>query len=135
MGRRLAAEQPLVRFCPDEWLTDLGVDLFDEEFRARLERRMWALALDLLRLGQSVVIEFGSWTRAERDEMRLAARAHGVRVELRFLDAPLDVLIDRVADRSGVGTVPIDRVSMEHYATLFQPPTPAELALFDAAST
>ncbi len=36
-ARALARAYVAVRFNPDEWMTDLGVDLFDEPFRARLE--------------------------------------------------------------------------------------------------
>ncbi|MFE0150582.1 AAA family ATPase [Nonomuraea sp. NPDC059007] len=37
LARRLAAELPAVRLCPDEWLAKLGVDLYDEGARERLE--------------------------------------------------------------------------------------------------
>lgn len=38
----------------------------------------------------SVVVDFGLWARVERDEMRVAARGLGVRVELHYLDTPID---------------------------------------------
>lgn len=134
LARRLAAALPGVRLCPDEWLSDLGVDLFDEATRDRLERRFWALTQELLPLGQTVVLEFGFWTRAERDEKRLAARALGVPVELHYLTAPLDELARRIAARAAAGepgAVPISRELLETYLSWFQPPTPQELALFD----
>ncbi|MEU0038727.1 MULTISPECIES: ATP-binding protein [unclassified Streptomyces] len=61
LAKRLAREIPAVRLCPDEWLADLGVDLFDERMRDQLEGRFWAHAQDLLRLGQTVILEFGFW--------------------------------------------------------------------------
>ncbi|MFC9607507.1 AAA family ATPase [Streptomyces niveus] len=61
LAKRLAREIAAVRLCPDEWLADLGLDLFDEQMRDRLERRFWAHAQDLLRLGQTVILEFGFW--------------------------------------------------------------------------
>ena len=76
----LLAEQPgAVRFNSDEWMTDLGVDLFDEAFRDRLEQRMLRLTAELLAAGGRVVIEFGSWSRAERDHLppSAATPAHG----------------------------------------------------------
>jgi predicted kinase len=48
LAKRLESEIPAVRLCPDEWLAELEVDLFDEPFRERLERRFRKLALDLL---------------------------------------------------------------------------------------
>ena len=59
----------------------------------------------LLVLGTSVVLEWGFWARSERDEKREAARALGVAVELRFLDAPYDELVRRVVARHAVGGV------------------------------
>ncbi|NUW33299.1 ATP-binding protein [Nonomuraea sp. SMC257] len=80
-ARRWAREIPAVRLCPDEWMADLGIDMFDDPTRDRLERRFWEHAQDLLRLGQSVILEFGFWGRAERDEKRSGARALGLPVE------------------------------------------------------
>lgn len=128
LARRLATDLPAVRLCPDEWLSDLGADLFDVVARDRLERRFWVHAQELLRLGQPVILEFGFWSRAERDEKRLAARALGVPVELHYLTAPLDELVRRVAERGGVA---IPRALFEEYLPLFEPPTAEELTLFD----
>lgn len=48
LARRLANEIPAVRLCPDEWMAALGVDLYDEAVRDRLEVLFWQLAQDLL---------------------------------------------------------------------------------------
>ncbi|KAB8188804.1 AAA family ATPase [Nonomuraea phyllanthi] len=137
LAKRLADEVPAVRLCPDEWMASLGIDLFDEQARDRLERRFWEHAQDLLRLGQSVILEFGFWARSERDEKRSRARALGVAVELRYLAAPIDELCRRLEARNGKGepgTVPISRELLEEYAKLFQAPDDDELALFDEPS-
>ncbi|TDC99821.1 ATP-binding protein [Nonomuraea deserti] len=134
LARRLAAELPAVRLCPDEWLAHLGLDLFDDGLRDRLERQLWRHAQDLLRLGQVVVLEYGFWSRAERDELRLAARALGTAVELRYLAAPIDELCRRLESRNASGardTVPITRDMLVEWAGLFEPPDRDELALFD----
>jgi predicted kinase len=129
LARRLADEVPAVRLCPDEWLTGLGVDLFDVRTRVRLERLFWQLAHRLLRLGQSVVLESGFWLRADRDEKRLGARALGARVELHYLDVPLHELCRRLAARDS--PVRITRELLEEYAPLFEAPDADELSLFD----
>lgn len=94
-----------VRFNPDEWMTDLGVDLFDEPFRARLEQRMTRLAGELLAAGGRVVIEFGSWSRAERKELLALGRAADARVELQILDPDVEELWRRLAGRATSGPV------------------------------
>lgn len=48
LARRLEAEVPAVRLCPDDWLTALAIDLNDEPARERLEAQLWNLAQELL---------------------------------------------------------------------------------------
>jgi predicted kinase len=134
LAKRLARETPAVRLCPDEWMADLGIDLFDERTRARLERRFWDHAQELLRLGQAVILEFGFWARSERDEKRLAARALGVPVELHYLAAPIDELCRRLEARGREGrpgAAPISRELLEEYVRLFQAPDADQLGLYD----
>ncbi|MFD1937453.1 AAA family ATPase [Nonomuraea mangrovi] len=134
LARRLAADLPAVRLCPDEWMAGLGIDLFDEQARDLLERQLWRHARELLALDQSVILEYGFWTRGERDEKRLAAQALGVGVELHYLDVPFEELCRRVEARTAEGaahTAPITRELMTRYAALFEAPDAGELALFD----
>ncbi|HTJ39772.1 MAG TPA: AAA family ATPase [Dactylosporangium sp.] len=133
-ARRLAGEVPAVRLCADEWMTGLGIDLFDVAARIRLERQFWRMAQDLLRLGQSVILESGFWLRSDRDEKRLGARALGAAVELHYLDVPLDELCRRLEARNAAGTpatAAITREMLEQHAPLFEAPDADELGLFD----
>jgi predicted kinase len=134
LARQLARKIPAIRLDKDHWATQLGHDVWDDEFRVRLEQQLWALTQDLLAQGQSVILEWGHWARVERDEKRLGARALGVGVELHYLDAPLEELIQR-ADRrtvSGEWTAsPMTRTHFETWATIFQPPDEEEILLFD----
>jgi predicted kinase len=134
LARRLAPTIPAVRLDKDEWVTELGHDVWDDEFRARIEALLWALAQDLLARGQSVILEWGHWARAERDEKRLGARALGVGVELHYLDAPLEELIERADRRTASGewtASPMTRAHFETWALTFQPPDEEEMRLFD----
>ena len=119
-----------VRFCPDEWLTDLGLDVYDEASRAKIEALQWKLTQTLLARGVSVIIEWGTWGRAERDALRLGARALGAGVELHFLSAPVDVLYQRVQQR-GMECPPIERKDILRWAEAFEEPTAEETSLFD----
>ncbi|MGW4674782.1 AAA family ATPase [Streptomyces sp. NPDC004324] len=135
LAERLARDLSAVRLCPDEWLLALGVDLFDERMRGRLEGRLWSHAQELLGLGQTVILEFGFWGRSERDEKRVAAHARGIPVELHYLAVPLDELTRRLEVRhreGGPGTVSISRELLEGYRKAFQAPDGHELSLFDA---
>ena len=134
VARQLEAEVDAVRFCPDDWMSALGIDLFDQTNRSRIESIQWDLAQRLLRCGAVVVIEWGLWTRDERDELRAAARLLGVPVELRYLEAPLDVLWQRVRDRGAEAQWANVGLTYDHlveYQTMFEPPDSPELAEYD----
>ncbi len=134
LARLLAPEIPAIRLDKDGWTASLGADVWDEEFRVRLEQQLWVLTQDLLFQGQSVILEWGHWARVERDEKRLGARALGVGVELHYLRAPLEELIGRAERRNASGewtAAPITRAHFEEWATIFQPPNEEEILLFD----
>jgi predicted kinase len=134
LARRLASEVPAIRLDKDTWVTQFGGDVWDDEFRVRLEQQLWVLTQELLARGQSVILEWGHWARVERDEKRLGARALGVGVELHYLYAPLEELIERAERRNASGewtAAPMTRAHFETWATIFQPPDEEEMQLFD----
>jgi predicted kinase len=89
-----------VRLTKDEWLWALGSTPWDVPTQEKFEHELWQLAQEILRLGLSVVVDFGLWARIERDEMRSAARRLGVGVELHYLDLPADELWRRLDARN-----------------------------------
>jgi len=129
-AKKLAASVPAIDLSPDEWLDALAINLHNEQARARVERLQWAVAQELLKLGVSVIIEWGTWGRSERDELRLGARALGAGVELHYLTAPLDVLFERV-QRRGMEDPPLTREDLARYAAVIQVPDDLERALYD----
>jgi|SRR5271168_50027 len=120
-----------VRLSPDEWMNTLTLDLYDEERREKIESLQWKLGQQLLALGLTIIIEWGTWGRSERDRLRLDARALGAAVELHYMSAPIDVLFERT-QRRGMESPPIERDQIVQWASIFQEPTPEEMALFDA---
>jgi predicted kinase len=136
LARQLVPRIPAISLDKDQWTTGLGLDVWDDELRARVEGQLWTLAQELLANGQSVILAWGHWARAERDEKRLGARALGVGVELRYLDSPLEELIERAERRNASGewtASPMTRAHFEKWATIFQPPEADEMRLFDRA--
>jgi predicted kinase len=119
-----------VRFCADEWMDDLAINLWDSEARQRIEHLQWNLAQQILSLGGNVVIEWGTWTRSERDAVRIGARELGAAVELHFLDAPAEILLDRIRRRNAeTPTITLDDI--QGWTKLFERPSLEEMALFD----
>lgn len=119
-----------IRFCPDEWMTDLSIDIYDESRRDKIESLQWKLTQDLLARGIPVVIEWGTWARTERDRLRLGARAIGAAVELHYLKAPVEILHERIS-RRGMENPAIELGDLMQWTEKFQEPTAEELALFD----
>jgi predicted kinase len=133
-AKLLQARLGAIRLSPDEWMEALALDLYDEARRGKIEALQWQLGQELLALGLSVIIEWGTWGRSERDALRLGARALGAAVELHYLSAPVDVLFDRI-QRRGIEKPLIERDQLLRWVETFQEPTPEEIALFDGSST
>jgi predicted kinase len=128
LAAQLERELDAVRLDPDDWLAALGADLRDAAARDRVERLQWALTERLLVTGSTVVVEWGPWSRAERDVLRTRARALGAVVELRALSAPVDELWERVRRRGTPGTT---EEELREWAADYEEPGPDELARHD----
>jgi len=131
LARVLESKLRAIRFSPDEWMEALSLNLYDEEKRGKIEALQWKFGRELLALGLTVIIEWGTWGRSERDTLRLGARALGAAVELHYLCAPVDVLFERL-QRRAMENPPIERDALSRWFEMFEAPAPEELALFDA---
>jgi predicted kinase len=134
LAKQLEQERSALRLTPDEWITRLfGVDLTLEALDAArdpVEAVLWDLAARVLVLGVDVVLDFGFWSRAERDDFRSRAAHLGARSELHFLDMPEEELLARLAARNAQlpsGTFWIDEDRLTRWSRRFEPPTVDEL--------
>lgn len=130
----LEARFRAVRMSPDDWLDRLGIDIWDATARGRIEQLQGGLTTDLLRAGTSVVVEWGTWMRVERDALREAAARAGALAHLEFLDAPVDVLWERVRARGreqAVGSRAITRDDMIAWSNTIERPDADEFAAYD----
>jgi predicted kinase len=119
-----------VRFCADEWMNAIGINLWESDARQRIEKLQWNIARQILGGGRNVIIEWGTWERSERDVLRTEARKLGAAVELHFLDAPVDVLFERIRRRN-METPAITLEDIQSWSRTFERPTSDEMALFD----
>lgn len=119
----------------DAWVLQLYPE--DAEAAARDERKVlvhqvqWELTERLLTDGISVILDWGVWSREERDGYRQRARELGANVRTVFLDAPIETLHERVADRNlnlPPGTFSISPGELDEWAAIFEPPTLDELS-------
>ena len=103
-AKRLEAECSALRLSPDEWQFALfGNDVADpahDERHSRVEELMWGVAEKVLRAGADVILDFGFWSKAERDIFRQKAAALGVGFKIHFMDVPLPVIWERLSLRN-----------------------------------
>ena len=123
----------VVVMSPDDWMAASGISLWDGQVRARVEAHQWELSRLLLARGRTVVIEWGTWARSERDGLLAGAREIGSTTELIWLDVPLDELWRRVSDRQREDP-PITYDQVVESVSLFEPPDEDELARWDVSS-
>jgi len=100
LARELETALPALRMSADDWMDSLAINNHEEEWRTKIEALQWQLTKRLLTLGQSVIVEWGTWGKWERDLLRTEACALGARVELYYLTAPLEELFRRIQQRN-----------------------------------
>lgn len=100
LAKRIEATLPSIRLSADEWMQHLGINLHAESDRAHIEALQWQLGQKLLALGVTIIVEWGTWGRWERDALRLRARELGAAAELHLLSAPLEELFRRIQLRN-----------------------------------
>ena len=134
LAREIEVRRHALRLTPDEWIARLhGARLSDEALdmaRDPVEGALWDVAARVLALGVDVILDFGFWTRAERDQFRARAARMGVRSELHLAQAPEAELLRRLAVRNAAlpeGTFRIDPARLRDWIGRFEPPDHGEL--------
>jgi predicted kinase len=118
-----------LRLEADDWTLRIVGPAFDDAKHEIVKSIQLEIALRTVQLGIHVVLEGGMWFRAERDAIRTMAAKAGCRIQLHFLDVPLQELQRRLAARNAtksVGTYRISDSQLALWATWFEPPTPDE---------
>ena len=132
VARELAMSHHALRLTPDEWHLPLfGKSLTADGKRDVLEGRLITVALRTLRLGTSVVLDFGLWGRDERSALRWLADEAGARCQVVYLPVELGVQLARIARRQADtpnDTFPMTDAEIHSWRNQFQAPDAAELA-------
>jgi predicted kinase len=108
----------------------MAISLVDYPIRFRLQDHMLQHGETLLRAGVSVVVEFGSWARRERDAIRQIAVHVSAPTELHFVDAPLSELARRVRARGGSDAKSLVEDVLLKFPEKFERPSAEEAALY-----
>lgn len=129
-ARQIEQEQGALRLTPDEWMIPLFGEAEAAGKRDVLEGRFVSLAIQVLRRGFDVVLDFGVWTRDERSALRQLAMLAGARCVLVYLPVDPGQQRARIKARSSTdleSTFPIEQADLDRYRGLFQVPDEQEL--------
>ena len=126
----LAQSLPALRLSADDLQLALyGDDVAHPDHNARhdaIEAALWPLALGALRAGVDAILDFGFWSRDERQHLRALAAAAGFGSALQVPPDPGPVTrLQRIAGRKVGFTV--TAADMAGYEALYEPPGPDEL--------
>jgi predicted kinase len=130
-AKELAAAHRALRLTPDHWMAPLFGDSMADGKRWVLEGRFISVALQALRLGTSVVLDFGLWGRDERSALRWLARSAGASCRVVYLPVDKEVQLARIAHRQATAphqTFPMSEADVDAWRGQFQVPDAAELA-------
>ena len=130
-ARALAAAHRALQLTPDHWMIPLFGDSMAGGLRFVLEGRLISVALQVLRLGTSVVLDYGLWGRDERSALRHLARSAGAACQVVYLPVDRDVQLARIAHRQATApqqTFPISEADVGQWREQFQVPDAAELS-------
>lgn len=130
-AEELAVAHRALRLTPDEWMIKLFDGSQPEGKRDLLEGQLIRVALQALRLGVDVVLDFGLWSRDERSALCWLASSAGAVGRVVYLPVDRDVQRARVAQRQVVAphtTFPMTEADLDAWRTQFEAPDTAELS-------
>jgi predicted kinase len=129
-ARELARAHRALRLTPDEWMIPLFGDPQADGKRDVLEGRLITVALQTLRLGTNVVLDFGLWSHDERSALRWLAESAGASCQVVYLPVEEDVQRARITHRQATTphqTFPMTGADLDRWRQQFQAPEAAEL--------
>jgi predicted kinase len=129
-AKDLAAARRALLLCLDEWMIPLfgAPDVGGKQ--DVLEGRLISVALAAARLGTSVVLDFGFWSRDERSSLRWLAAADGVSCQIVYLPVDRATQLARIGHRQATTpgqTYPMTAADVDKWRLQFQVPDATEL--------
>jgi predicted kinase len=137
IARRMADEHRALRLTPDEWMILLFGEPEAGGKRDVLEGRMITLALQLLRLDVSVVLDFGCWARAERSALHWLARRERATFRLVYVPVDRPAQLERIGRRwrqAPQETFTMTASDVDRWRAQFEVPDAEELSGQDAST-
>lgn len=130
-AKELAATTGAVRLSPDEWMAPLFDHSDPAGMRDVVEGRLIWTAVEILRAGVSVILDFGFWGRAERAGLNWLAATVGASTQTVYLPIDRETQADRVAKRwreTPEQTWQVTQAELDEWRGMLQEPDADELA-------
>ena len=127
----MAEEHRALRLTPDEWMTPLFGESGEGGKRDILEGRLLSLALEALRIGTDVILDFGCWSRDERSAIRRLTESAGASCRLVYLPVDRATQRARITHRQASAperTFPMSESDLGRRRARFEEPDAAEIA-------
>ena len=140
LALQLSAAHRGVRLGIDEWMAELYAPDMPQPMNLpwimarvqRCERRIWAVAADLVQCGGTAILDLGCMKAADRARFAALAGAQGLPLQPHFVTAPLLVRRQRVMqrnqERGDTFSFEVTPSLFDFMETQFEPPGPQELA-------
>lgn len=137
-ARRLQAERNAVILSIDEITLAMfpeGAGEMHDTYARRAEQYLLSLSLQILRAGTDVILDWGLWTRAQRDRLRSFWERHGVEYEIHYLRIGRAEWDRRIRNRNTrqkeePSSYFVDEGLLRKVETLFEEPAGDETVLF-----
>ncbi len=131
----LAAHKAVVLSADEIMLAVFGLYAGEkhDEYAANVRAYLFGKSLELIRADVSVVLDWGFWTKAGRDEAKAFYRSRGIECQLHYLDIGDEVWRARISQRNrsvmaGETTAYIvDSALAAKFAARFEPPSKEEV--------
>ena len=106
---------------------------------ARCERRIWLMALAIVRGGGRAVLDLGFMKAASRGRFLALAAEHGLSARLHYVTAPAEIRRQRVrqrnAERGDTFSFEVTPAMFDAMEAQFEPATAEELAQAEVVAT
>jgi predicted kinase len=119
---------------------EVMLSLFDEhlgdkhdEYTAKVKKMLFSKSLALLEVGIDVILDWGFWTKSDRQYAREFYRASGFDCDLHYLDIPNDIWKKRIEHRNSLvlegktSAYYVDDNLAKKFESIFEEPSPSEI--------
>ena len=132
LARELAEREGAVILSCDELTKALGDDLgaLHDAVAARVQLYLRQKAVELVRVGVNVILDWGFWRAADRAAMCRYLGENGIEYEWRYMDVSPQQLrrnIERRNAHPGASDYIVDDGLLQKCLSIFEPPTEGEL--------